>query len=68
MAKKQAEDTNKADHRTFLSLHHVGPKLTAYANTDPRFSDRSAAARHLIEKGLKADKKDRAKAMDAVKV
>lgn len=63
---KQAVDN--ADHRTFLSLGEVGDTLRAYTETDPRFSYRSEAARHLIVLGIKADKRARDKALAAVKV
>lgn len=63
---KDKDKTPVEDSRTFLSLHDVGPELQEYANTDPRFPDRSSAARHLIRLGMKHDKKARAKAFEKI--
>lgn len=71
MAKKPENKSNSdknSDQRTFLSLGEVGDKLRAYTETDPRFSYRSEAARHLITLGMKHDKKAREKALAAVEL
>ena len=41
-------------------------RLTAYADSDPRFKSWSKCAVYLIKLGLKHDKKDRAKALKGV--
>jgi len=41
-------------------------RLTAYADSDPRFDSWSKCAVYLINLGLKHDKKDRDKALDGV--
>lgn len=58
----------KPEYRTFLSLGELGEKLENYADSDPRFKTRSAAAKHLIELGMKHDAKARAKALDKIRV
>lgn len=62
------KEQKKKDYRTFLTLHDTGERLEKYAGTDPRFSTRSECARHLIELGLKADKKAREKALAGVSI
>ncbi len=68
MPKTATQTKKKKDYRTFLTLHETGDKLETYAGTDPRFTTRSECARHLIELGLKADKKAREKALAGVNV
>ena len=63
MSKKPEE---REEYRTFLSLGEMGDKLESYANSDPRFKTRSACAIHLLELGMKADKKAREKALKSV--
>ncbi len=58
----------KDEYRTFLSLGEMGDKLESYADSDPRFKTRSACAKHLIELGMKADQKSRAKALAKVQI
>lgn len=53
--------------RTFLSLGEMSETLEIYATSDPRFDSRSQCARHLLELGIKADKKARDKALANVK-
>lgn len=57
----------KKDYRTFLSLGEMGDKLESYADADPRFKTRSACAIHLLNLGIKADQKARAKALASVR-
>lgn len=54
------------EYRTFLSLGDTGRALEVYANTDPRFKNRSSAARHLISLGMIADKENREKALNNI--
>lgn len=58
-----ADNKKKDDYRTFLSLGEVGKQLETYQETDPRFKNRSEAARHLIPLGIKADRAKREKAL-----
>lgn len=66
MQTKPAKPEKKEDYRTFLSLGEMGDKLESYADSDPRFKTRSAAAIHLLELGIKADRKAREKALKSV--
>lgn len=68
MSKNTKKTPEKKDYRTWLSLEETGDRLEKYTETDPRFSNRSAAARHLIELGFKADKKAREKALASFKI
>mgnify|MGYP000533640824 CR=1 FL=1 len=55
-------DNNEIKPTHALSLKEVGPKLEAYAATDPRFKFPSDAARHLIKVGMESTKEIRARA------
>lgn len=68
MQKTPAKPAKKEDGRTFLSLGDMGDKLESYADSDPRFKNRSSAAIHLLALGMKADRSAREKALKAVKV
>lgn len=59
-----ANDVNKDDPRVWMYLgRKFKLKLSNYANSDPRFSSMSACCRFLLDLGIKADKKDREKAL-----
>lgn len=62
------EETDKSKKRTFIYLGDLGEVLENYALTDPRFKSRSACARHLIEQGIKKDKKAREKSLANIKI
>lgn len=59
-------DINKDDPRTFLYLRDLKRKLAEYATSDPRFDSLSACCKHLLKLGLKADQKDREKALKEI--
>lgn len=61
-----ANATNDKDPRCFLYLKEVKPTLAEYSKSDPRFDNMSDCARHLIVKGIEADKKDREKAINSL--
>ena len=42
--------------------------ITAYSNSDSRFGDRSKCIVHLLNLGLKCDKKDRDKSLKSIKL
>ena len=55
------------DSRIFLYLGKVLKKrFVQYAESDPRFNSLSKCSIHLLNLGMKHDKKDRQKAMDSV--
>lgn len=62
-----ANPTNKEDPRTFLYLgKELKAELVDFAVSDARFESVSACARHLIQRGMDADKKDREEPLKAV--
>lgn len=65
MSKKDEEE--KLQKMTPLYLGEVGAAMEKYADSDPRFRSRSECARHLISKGMRADKKEREKAISSIK-
>lgn len=61
-----ANHVNDSEPRTFLYLGEQKKTLSEYAKTDPRFRNMSECARHIIEKGIAADKADREKVINAL--
>lgn len=64
--KQMAQKINTEDPRAWLYLYALKPVLANYYKTDPRFNDMSECGRHLIEKGMEADKEDREKALKGI--
>ena len=60
------KNIKQKEYRTFLSLGAIGSALERYADTDPRFKNRSSAARHLLTLGMQADKENREKALNEI--